>query len=419
MTSRRAAWLAVVLGAALVALGVLGQVFTDLAPGTPHDFWSIGNSALNGALPAVFGIVGLLIIIIGRQGRNTIGWLLLVSGTSLGVISVVEAFWYWGQPTGAPLTPTLSNLFMLWLLGWDWWLLMGPLLLILLLFPTGRLLSRRWRWVVRSLALCFVTFMGLASFTSTLNDPNTGRSLPNPLGVLPEAKLNWFLVIFQVLLVLTLAACVAAIFVRYRRAGPIEREQIKWLWFASALLLVVFIAEALSSHAATNALSLLFNLALLGVPSAIGVAVLRYRLWDIDVLIRRTLIYAVLTALLALAYFGSVVVLQNLFGAVMGQRESALVTVLSTLVIAALFVPVRRRVQALIDRRFYRRKYDAAHTLAAFGASLRDEVELGALSEHLLAVVEETMQPDSVGLWLSTEIDERAQNGMNSAKRGP
>lgn len=142
-------------------------------------------------------------------------------------------------------------------------------------------------------------------------------------------------------------------------------------------------------------------MAILGIPVSIGIAILRCRLWDIDVLIRRTLIYAVLTALLALAYFGSVVVLQNLFGAVTGQRETPLVTVLSTLVIAALFVPVRRRVQAFIDRRFYRRKYDAARTLAAFGTALRDETDLDQLTAHLTAVVDEAMQPDSVGLWLA------------------
>src|SRR5205085_9309540 len=133
----------------------------------------------------------------------------------------------------------------------------------------------------------------------------------------------------------------------------------------------------------------------------IAIAISRHQLFDIDVIIRRTLIYSVLTALLALAYFGSVLVLQSTFSALAGQRDSALVTVLSTLIIAALFVPLRRRVQAVIDQRFYRRKYDAARTLAAFGAHLRDSVDLEALSEELLATVDEAMQPESLSLWYS------------------
>jgi hypothetical protein len=141
------------------------------------------------------------------------------------------------------------------------------------------------------------------------------------------------------------------------------------------------------------------------IPAAITISILRYRLWDIDVIIRRTLIYAALTALLALAYFGSIVVLQNIFGVLTGQRQSSLVTVLSTLVIAALFVPLRARVQSVIDRRFFRRKYDAARTLAAFGASLRDETNLDELAIHLAHVVDETMRPASVGLWLRAPTD--------------
>jgi hypothetical protein len=144
----------------------------------------------------------------------------------------------------------------------------------------------------------------------------------------------------------------------------------------------------------------LWGWAFLCLPVSLAIAITRYRLWDIDVIIRRTLIYSTLTAVLALAYFGSIVSLQSILSAVTGESRNALATVLSTLAIAALFGPVRSRVQAAIDRRFYRRKYDAARTLAAFGAQARDVVELEQLSGQLLRAVEETMQPVHASLWL-------------------
>jgi hypothetical protein len=155
-------------------------------------------------------------------------------------------------------------------------------------------------------------------------------------------------------------------------------------------LRVILLLLTLTAGALANAL----------IPLSIGMAILRSRLWDIDLLIRRTLVYAALTGLLALAYFGSVLVLEGFVRLLTGQSQSQVVTVVSTLAIAALFVPVRRRVQAFIDRRFYRRKYDAARTLAQFGANLRDEVNLDDLSTHLLDAVDETLQPASVSLWL-------------------
>jgi hypothetical protein len=214
----------------------------------------------------------------------------------------------------------------------------------------------------------------------------------------------------------TFGICLLAQVYRYLRVSTTaERQQTKWVVYGVGLLLgagalggigLPLLAPSISLTSLTSLADFVADAILNGVldlilPVTIAVAISRHQLFDIDVIIRRTLVYAVMTALLALAYFGSVLGLQSLFGALTGQRQSALVTVISTLAIVRLIVPLRRRVQAVIDRRFYRRKYDAARTLAAFGASVRDEVDMAALTEHLLGVVDETMQPASVGLWLS------------------
>jgi hypothetical protein len=175
-----------------------------------------------------------------------------------------------------------------------------------------------------------------------------------------------------------------------------ERQQLKWFAYAAGLLVVFFVANDFLFPLVGD---LLFLVGIALLPISVGIAILRHRLFDIDVIIRRTLVYGVLTAALALVYFGSVVLLQQLFRVLTGQT-SQLAIVVSTLAIAAVFNPLRRRVQEVIDRRFYRRKYDAARTLAAFSATVRDEVDLDRLTAELLRMVEETMQPEHVSLWL-------------------
>jgi len=229
----------------------------------------------------------------------------------------------------------------------------------------------------------------------------------NPIGFLPETWFEPILVPWAVGLATMTVAGLAAVVLRYRQGSEVERQQIKWLVFGCAVFAAVYgpslwlVWEGNSGRdwGFDRVWNVLFTGALMAMPVSIAIAILRYRLWDIDVIIRRTLVYSALSAVLALVYFGSVVVLQTILRGLTGD-EAPLVIVLSTLLIAALFVPVRRRVQGLIDRRFYRRKYDAARVLTAFGANLRDETDLGRLSARLAGVVEETMQPESVGLWL-------------------
>jgi hypothetical protein len=196
---------------------------------------------------------------------------------------------------------------------------------------------------------------------------------------------------------------VAAVVVRFRRSRGVERQQMKWFLYAAAPIVTFPVTDYLPGIVS----DLVFAWLLIGLPTAIGIAVLRYRLYDIDVVINRTLVYGALTATLVLVYLGSVVGLQRLLSPVVGEGNQ-LAVVASTLLIAALFGPLRRRVQSFIDHRFYRRKYDAAKTLEAFSMKLRDETDLNALRENLVGVVEETIQPVHVSLWLR-EFDREAR----------
>ena len=199
---------------------------------------------------------------------------------------------------------------------------------------------------------------------------------------------------------LVLVLPLVSLVIRFRRAVGIERQQYKWFVFAAALILVISIFTGISEN--SFVLQLLFIISILLVPLALTVAVLRYRLYDIDLIIRRTLQYSLLTGLLVMVYFGSVVILQSLVENLAGE-QSPLVIVLSTLAIAALFNPLRTRVQDFIDRRFYRKKYDAQHALAQFAATARDEVDVDQFTAALLNVVEETVQPEQVSLWIKTK----------------
>jgi hypothetical protein len=225
------------------------------------------------------------------------------------------------------------------------------------------------------------------------------------------------------LLLLCLLASALSLVLRFLRSGGEEREQIKWLAFAALILGLVGVSSfvipgIISPHAASGADPLWENLledtvtlSFAGVPVSVGIAILRYRLYEIDVLINRTLVYGALTAILVALYFGAIVVLQRLFVVFTGEK-STLAVVASTLLIAALFNPLRRRIQSFIDRRFYRRKYDAAKILEAFSAKLRDETDLDALSDDLVGVIRDTMQPAHISLWLQPDPPPRGSEGL-------
>jgi len=304
---------------------------------------------------------------------------------------------------------------MAWLAAWFG----GPIIFamlayILLLFPDGRLLSRRWRPVVwLNLVAILLLFAGNVQ-------PGTMENLDllkvaNPFGV---AGANGLLDKLSTIgIILVLAATIAgtnSLVLRWRRSRGDERQQIKWFVFAGAIFCAVFavtpVLWSLPPSPETNWIwPTLFLMGLSTIPIAVGFAVLKYRLYDIDLIINRALVYGPLTVLLAATYAGGVLGLQSVLRGLTGQ-ESTLAVVASTLAIAVLFNPLRQRVQAFVDRRFYRRKYDAAKTLEAFSAKLREETDLDALSNDLVGVARGTMQPAHVSLWLRPDAELEARS---------
>jgi hypothetical protein len=379
----------------VVAVLALWQSGVDLGQSQPLPLL-VGNLLWN-LNAIVFATVSALII--ARQPRNTIGWVLMVFPLLLAASAPVDNYYAERLRTATELTGGLW--FYAWFNTWSWWLLIGPVFLISQLFPTGRPLTPRWRWGLVAVAGWFVLFLVIATFSPTFEFDDR-PSLPNPLSLSAFEPLLVIGSVFVLGVIALALLSVVAIFVRYWRASTVERQQIKWLAYALAVFAVIYTIGGLTASDVLTGtwFDVLLPLTIMLLPLTIAIAILRYRLWDLDILIRRTLSYSLLTAALALAYFGSVVVLQTVAQALTGESSNALVTVISTLLIAALFVPLRGRIQRLIDQRFSRRKYDAARTLAAFGATARDVVELEQLSGQLAQAVDETMQPAHVSLWV-------------------
>jgi uncharacterized membrane protein YhdT len=406
-TANRLAWGSCALSLVLTALSLLLLILNLSYPNAHlYEPW------LDNTLTAIsYAPVGALIA--SRHPENPVGWLLCLYGfvISLSYFSAEYAIYaLLAQPDSLPAGEAMA-----WVFSWMLPLVIGFSTLSYLLFPTGRLPSRRWRWAVWLTVAFIVVGVLLGAFSSgPLSDLGP---IQNPLGIVSLADIYSAILYttFSVLLV----AVISSVFVRLRRAGGVEHQQIKWFAYAvAANAIAVVVAYVIPGLIETplwfeRVGFALNNIVIPAIPIAIGIAILRYRLYDIDILINRTLVYGSLTLMLALVYFGGVTATQVVFTALTGQEEQPQLTiVVSTLVIAALFTPLRRRIQSFIDRRFYRRKYDARKTLEAFSAQLRDETDLNALSEDLVGVVRETMQPAHVSLWLRPDTPRKGEQAV-------
>ena len=405
------AWGSAALALALLALGVLFLALNGTA--TPQGaLWLLGLLA--------FALIGGLIA--RHHPTNPIGWL-FCAGALLsllaGVASEYARYTLLTRPGTLP-----GGIWMAWLGAWigdpGWGLLA---LFPFLLFPTGHLPSPRWRAVAWLASALIVEAILIHPFAPGLLD--TIPPVSNPVGIpalgvimRAERRLPYFVV-----LVGTFLAGLLAVVVRFRQARSEERQQLKWVAYVAAVLALLGGGDVLAFGVLGNGLvqglaDTLISLVFPVFPLVVGSAILRYRLYDIDVLINRTLVYGSLTFALGLVYVGGVVLLQPLLHQLVGQ-DNPLAIVTSTLTIAALFQPLRRRIQAVIDRRFYRRKYDATRTLQAFSATLRDEVDLNRLTAELLTVVEETMQPMHVSVWLRNVPATGAAGGRANSRPVP
>ncbi|HSK85902.1 MAG TPA: hypothetical protein VK902_21225 [Rubrobacter sp.] len=421
MSTRATSWLAWSLAALCVAL-FLAAVALQIAtlPVQPPSSWGTGgiSTPLWAILPFLpFPIVGALIA--SRRPGNPIGWICLAAGITWMLGMVSGSYVLYGlrmaSPGSVPYPAAVGSLseFLP-----PTAILLGTFLI--LLFPDGRLPSSRWRPVAWLCGAVIATNI-IAGVLVPGPLPEV-RNVRNPFGLEGQPWLADANEAIGLLFPLCLLASASSLLLRYLRSGGEVREQIKWLAFAASVVALgvsgaVIHGTLFSSGAAGstdpflgNLLEDAITLSFAGVPLAIGIAVLKYRLYDIDILINRTLVYGSLTIMLATVYLGGVTATQALFQTFTGQEDLPQPAIVaSTLVIAALFSPLRRRVQSFIDRRFYRSKYDARKTLEGFSARLRNETDLDGLNAELVTVVRETMQPEHVSLWLRPDTPLKAE----------
>ena len=396
-------WFACALALSLTALGLFLLLVNMSRPGVyVYDHW------LEDTLFVMSSSTVGAVIISRSDPRNLVGWLFCLTGLLWGAGFFVAEYAIrslLAAPGSLPFGEAAA-----WIFSWLWVPNFGLLIFLVLLFPDGRLPTRGWRWFAWVSVLSVFAGAVLGAFS-----PGSIVALGpihNPLGI--EGLPNTHEPVQALMLALVLLAT-TSLFVRLRRTRGVVHQQIKWFAYTAATAASgAIVTYSLSTVVGARWLELagfvVLTIGVVGVPISMGIAIMRYRLYDIDLLINRTLVYGPLTAMLALVYFGGVTATQALFRTLTSQQElPQLVIVASTLVIAAMFMPLRRRIQSFIDRRFYRRKYDARETLEAFSAKLRNDTDLDALSDDLVGVVRETMQPAHVSLWLRPDMSRNSE----------
>lgn len=389
----------------LLALLTLVAVTLDFVIRPPSDAPGAVDTLVSALLLLIFPAMGVLIV--SRRPRNVIGWLLCGVATLSATGSLSLNYAVQTQTVERQL-PSLGVAAALYggvarALGWYYMLTLTPLY-----FPNGRLVSARWRWALWIIAVATLAIaLGVAS--APFGDYTDVRlaGIHNPIGFLPAPVGGRIAVLGTMLFFIASLVSAVSVIARFRRARGIERQQLKWFVYTMAIggcggFLVILISMFTSP--AGIPIGSVFYLVTVGMPISAGVAILRHRLYDIDIVIKRTLVYGSLTAILAALYFGVVIGAQRLTGLVTGKQggQQTLVIVLTTLLISALVQPLRSWLQRGIDRRFYRSRYDASKTITTFSAALRSEVDLNQLTEHLLYVVDDTMHPAQVSLWLTS-----------------
>jgi hypothetical protein len=340
----------------------------------------------------VFVATGALIVL--RQPRQPVGWCFILLGLFGDLFLAFANYALYGTVTAPGGLPAAGV--AVWISHWFWAIPSSVLPLMLLLFPNGRPPTVRW-WPVAWLAVgATLLFAG----TDALGAYLAAHTLESPFGTsISLEPLGWASLVGALLWAVTLVAAVASLVVRFRRSRGAERQQLKWFASAAAVVVSAQLAGLLVYVTPVPpVIGVLSNLSFGLLPVSAAIAILRYRLYDIDVLIRRTLIYAAVSAVLLAAYLGGVALFHFVLAPITAGNGVAVA--ISTLAVVALFQPLRRRIREAVDRRFYRSRYDAARTLDSFAVRLRDEVDLDAVREDLLGSVEQTMAPAHMSLWL-------------------
>ncbi len=344
-------------------------------------------------LVVAYTVVGAFIV--HRQPGHAIGWLLLVPG--LAVISDFGT-----RSLAQPADEfTVRLLVDIWVDNYAWLLVIFPIILLLALFPTGRPLSPRWRWHTRIVIGMTLLLVVWGSLMREIGPLEGHWTIDNPIGVLPNpADLAWFMPLWALGLIAITIGSLVSMVLRFRRGDRVERTQVKWLLYAASFFAAVYVPFAIFHEVMPG---LLFELLLAGsllfVPVAMAIAILRYQVFDIDVVIRRTVVYVVVAGVLVATYTASVVLLQSMVGEALGL-DSSLGVAGSTLIVVALFHPVRRQVHRVVSRRFFRLPYDTNAIVTGFGATVRDQTDPDRVQAELAETVTSTLHPSTIGLWL-------------------